>query len=740
MSQSLSSLGTVIRALGGRQAPRSFGIEVRTPGELQVTTVGYLPHKTGTSSSSSSPAVEAVAPFRASKLTLLLRDALAGTARSFMVATVSPSRDDIEETLHTLRFASYARKLGTNARQNFDRTEELMLSLHAEIKRLKQRLSSTIVSPSEGLGTEAEMQEDIAQREMLLWQLRRPYEKQLEDSVRLHSMQDEALANRGLRTSSLEEVALDSNAPPFLLNASEEPSLAGSLVFPLRQDGATTVGAASDNDIVLAGLGIPDYLCQIETLPAGIGQPPDLTISLQPSLAGSATIRRIRVRVNGERLVGTERRRLQHLDGIIFGRALAVRVVVPAEQRAADRGAGGSDMVTLTKGLCERDLLLWLSPESSEAWGELRLYFEDLWQRLGQERGAAFFHWLGEASHLTDEANEITMEIRPADRLKFEVELVWDIQRSPRDIIVIRMMQFPDGAGDPTLLCYWTLQTFKERVDMMRECYDIFHRRGDWRGRGDPLEDPWLDPSLSEVYVRMYTYEQEDLPMRARGQATRRAQEELQGEGNNTGSSATVTAASSGAAGCPTAKAPSRASSPQSRGGAVAATGVIVGGGDSGAGHTTAAESVATRGTGHGSVKMVGARRSPGPAAKSGSRATKSTSQSAARRKIFGEKVSSLPSSAATSVAGDRGHGSSHSVGASAAASVEAPAAAMDATAATVEEAFAAQLRQQLRDQEDLEAMYKEKIAALTQRLAELSQAHGPLVPQPAQAMVPATS
>ncbi|EER05675.1 kinesin heavy chain, putative, partial [Perkinsus marinus ATCC 50983] len=52
-------------------------------------------------------------PFRQSKLTYLLTDALTGNSHTCMLAAVSPARHDQEETLSTLRFASSVKKIKT---------------------------------------------------------------------------------------------------------------------------------------------------------------------------------------------------------------------------------------------------------------------------------------------------------------------------------------------------------------------------------------------------------------------------------------------------------------------------------------------------------------------------------------------------------------------------------------------------------------------------------------------------
>ena len=50
-------------------------------------------------------------PYRDSKLTRLLQDSLGGNAHTLMIACVSPSDADMEETLNTLKYANRARQI-----------------------------------------------------------------------------------------------------------------------------------------------------------------------------------------------------------------------------------------------------------------------------------------------------------------------------------------------------------------------------------------------------------------------------------------------------------------------------------------------------------------------------------------------------------------------------------------------------------------------------------------------------
>jgi len=49
-------------------------------------------------------------PYRDSKLTFLLKNSLGGNSKTFIIANISPAAKCQEESLSTLKFASFARK------------------------------------------------------------------------------------------------------------------------------------------------------------------------------------------------------------------------------------------------------------------------------------------------------------------------------------------------------------------------------------------------------------------------------------------------------------------------------------------------------------------------------------------------------------------------------------------------------------------------------------------------------
>merc|ERR1712232_1092875 len=63
------------------------------------------------------PGQKSLPPFRDSKLTLFLKDALMGS-RTELLACISPSEFNLEETISTLEFASRCKLVTTKAEKN----------------------------------------------------------------------------------------------------------------------------------------------------------------------------------------------------------------------------------------------------------------------------------------------------------------------------------------------------------------------------------------------------------------------------------------------------------------------------------------------------------------------------------------------------------------------------------------------------------------------------------------------
>ena len=57
-------------------------------------------------------------PFRDSKLTRILKESLTGNSKTLMIANISPSGHNYEDTLNTLKYANRTKNLKTNMKRN----------------------------------------------------------------------------------------------------------------------------------------------------------------------------------------------------------------------------------------------------------------------------------------------------------------------------------------------------------------------------------------------------------------------------------------------------------------------------------------------------------------------------------------------------------------------------------------------------------------------------------------------
>ena len=79
-------------------------------------------------------------PYRDSKLTRLLKGSLGGNHKTLMIACVSPSSNNLEESLNCLRYANRAKNIQNNAVVNVDAGSRLVSELRCTIQLLAKDL------------------------------------------------------------------------------------------------------------------------------------------------------------------------------------------------------------------------------------------------------------------------------------------------------------------------------------------------------------------------------------------------------------------------------------------------------------------------------------------------------------------------------------------------------------------------------------------------------------------------
>uniref|UniRef100_A0A3Q3N2J1 Kinesin family member 7 n=1 Tax=Mastacembelus armatus TaxID=205130 RepID=A0A3Q3N2J1_9TELE len=81
-------------------------------------------------------------PYRDSKITRILKDSLGGNSKTLMIACVSPSSSDFDESLNTLNYATRARNIQNRATVNYKREPDRVEGLEQQIKALRRALEN----------------------------------------------------------------------------------------------------------------------------------------------------------------------------------------------------------------------------------------------------------------------------------------------------------------------------------------------------------------------------------------------------------------------------------------------------------------------------------------------------------------------------------------------------------------------------------------------------------------------
>mmetsp|Transcript_93544 Transcript_93544/g.209424 ORF Transcript_93544/g.209424 Transcript_93544/m.209424 type:complete len:1284 (-) Transcript_93544:148-3999(-) len=419
------------------------------------------------------------APFRASKLTFLLKDSLAGNCATYLMAAVSPASDNMDETLSTLRFASSVKTIQTIPVQNKDKKDQLIDALQEEMKLLKAQLAAGGINSDEAM-------EQLRERERLIKEkLQMDFKEDLKVARELQKAKESALESNGLSQQNITQAFGISNGMPYMVNMSFDPMLAGCLIYLIKETEPTTIGAHKDNTIVLNGLGVPDFLCRIE-YKANVG-----TSILRLGDAG-------RVGVNGKMLKPDEYMSISHGDKVFLGRASVLKLIDPS--------AGGGEAGTLEKN----DLLLEVEGdaqaaaqlENSQSWASLEMYIDQVIRQMPKSSASKFLGELKMACRMSDEANELTAEMRSEESLHLEV----DITSSVPPCVVVRVLHLPPGRDCQDESAWvtkylWSASQLAERLERMRDYAGAIKLHG--QAEVDPLEDPWHEAEPIEISQRL---------------------------------------------------------------------------------------------------------------------------------------------------------------------------------------------------------------------------------------------
>jgi len=260
-----------------------------------------------------------VVPYRNSALTRILQNALGGNSKTLMICAISPSNDNYDETLSTLRYADQAKKIKCHAKINESPKDKMIRELKEENEKLKKQLLNFKGGPPVKMQTEGMNKEELEKMteknkefELQITKLQEALlkaEKQA-DELRENGteMKFENKENKPVKRQSIMVQRNEKHA--HLININEDPFLSNKIFHDIDMMEKITIGRKSPNKsmpnpvIVLASLGIQYNHACVEKIEN------DYYLYLNEGKSGS-------VYHNGNLV--QEKIKLNHLDRIILG-------------------------------------------------------------------------------------------------------------------------------------------------------------------------------------------------------------------------------------------------------------------------------------------------------------------------------------------------------------------------------------------------------------------------------------
>jgi len=398
-------------------------------------------------------------PFRDSKLTMLLQNALSGNSKTVMIAALSPAGVNYDETVGTLRFADRAKAIKTKAVVNESPTEKLIRELREENAKLMEELKKGGVIGGGNDGVDAEAMKELQD------ELKRNQEE-------MESMQDEWQQKLKDKEKELEGLIAEERLKaeqqrvlPHLWNLHEDQALTAKILHFLKPGSARLGTKNQDNppEIIMNGLGMQaEHALIVNT---------EGEVTITP--VGTA-----KIFLNGNEIL--EKKVLHHHDRMLFG---------------------------------SNNLFIFHHPEDysvQQQKGEVEATptYEDAQEELAETSGLAAF--LGEGQDKEDmilqgdiiqiwpmvgEANAMSEEMNK--KVKFEIVLISPRARGKKDgrtEVCVKMKDLPTGNE-----FVWDRNQFINRKYLMQELYQNFVEEG---STDVPKEEDafWEDPD-SEVLI-----------------------------------------------------------------------------------------------------------------------------------------------------------------------------------------------------------------------------------------------
>lgn len=179
-----------------------------------------------------------VISYRSSVLTRILQNALGGNSKTTMICAISPSRDNYDETMSTLRYANEAKRIKNNAKINESEVDKMIRELQEENERLKNlllKMQGSGVKPKD-----AEVKNILTQIEELDGAIRAKTGVEAKDPKEMdpNSRQTQKIVQMFKKKMNPEELLKN----PHLINLNEDMMQSGNIIYNFNETPKIVVG------------------------------------------------------------------------------------------------------------------------------------------------------------------------------------------------------------------------------------------------------------------------------------------------------------------------------------------------------------------------------------------------------------------------------------------------------------------------------------------------------------------
>ncbi len=180
---------------------------------------------------------QVVISYRDSILTRLLQNALGGNSKTTMICAVSPDKNNIDETLSTLRYANNAKNIKNKARINESEIDKKIRELTEENEKLKEMLKKLETNKSGNVGLNEDLRSQIQE-----------VQKSISDQQNILGRSSVSGLIARPPQSKEPEVTIENIKVSHMYNLNEDPYLTGRIIYNLEQSPTILVGRETDED------------------------------------------------------------------------------------------------------------------------------------------------------------------------------------------------------------------------------------------------------------------------------------------------------------------------------------------------------------------------------------------------------------------------------------------------------------------------------------------------------------